>query len=97
MSGQVSGLGGWTRLVPSPDFNRLTYRVTTAAREVLEFRGDPQREDRFSPIRLPALEIGPRLLSMIDSLEQKIPRDFVGTDGGLMLARRFNDGEGRGL
>ena len=84
-------------LVPSPDFNRLTYRRITGDREILEFRGDPQREDRFSPFRLPALEIGPHLLSIIDSLEQKIPHDVVARGTDLMYGRRLKAGEGKGL
>ena len=75
-------------LVPSPDFNRLTYRVVTRERVILEFRGDSERKDRFSPFRLPPLEIGPRLLSLIDSLEQKIPSELVRGSSGFMLARR---------
>lgn len=75
-------------LVPSPEFNRLAYHHVAAGRDVLEFRADPRRQDHFSPFRLAALEIGPRLLSIIDSLEEKIPRHFVAAGKGLMLGGR---------
>ncbi|MDQ2942980.1 MAG: hypothetical protein M3R21_04825, partial [Candidatus Dormibacteraeota bacterium] len=65
-------------LVPSPAFNRLVYRQVTGGREVLEFRGHPQGDDRFSPFRVPALEIGPRLLSIIDSLDERVPPHLLG-------------------
>ncbi len=75
-------------LVPSPDFNRIAYRVESGDREVLEFRGDPLRDDRYSTFRVPPLEIGPRLLSVIDSLEEHIPPHVIRADRGLILARR---------
>jgi hypothetical protein len=75
-------------LVPSPDFNRIAYRHTTGDREILEFRGDPLRDDRYSGFRVPPLEIGPRLLTMIDSLQEHIPLHAIGGAAGLMLAGR---------
>jgi hypothetical protein len=75
-------------LIPSPDFNRIAYRVTSGNREILEFRGDPLREDRYSSFRVPPLEIGQRLLAMIDSLAEHIPPRVIRGDSGLMLARR---------
>jgi len=35
-------------LIPSPDFNRIAYRRTAGEREILEFRGDPLRDDRYA-------------------------------------------------
>jgi hypothetical protein len=75
-------------LLPSPDFNRLAYRRTAGDREILEFRGDPIREDRYSTFRVPVLEIGPQLLSAIDSLEEAIPLHLARGAEGLLLAAR---------
>ena len=75
-------------LVPSPDFNRIAYRVASGDREVLEFRGDPSRDDRYSTFRVPPLEIGPRLLAVIDSLAEHIPPHVIRGADGLMMARR---------
>ena len=78
-------------LVPSPDFNRIAYRHTSAAREILEFRGDPSRDDRYSTFRVPPLEIGPRLLAVIDSIEAHIPLHVIRGAAGLMLGVRRGD------
>ncbi|TAN31616.1 hypothetical protein EPN29_12340 [bacterium] len=75
-------------LLPSPDFNRLAYRRTAGDREVLEFRGDPLRSDRYSTFRVPPLEIGPRLLTVIDSLQEVVPLRLARGTAGLMLATR---------
>jgi hypothetical protein len=75
-------------LVPSPDFNRIAYRVTSGDRVRLEFRGDPSREDRYSTFRVPPLEIGLRLLAVIDSLKEHIPMHVIRGTEGLMMARR---------
>jgi hypothetical protein len=75
-------------LVPSPDFNRIVYRVAVGDRVRLEFRGDPSREDRFSSFRVQALEIGPRLLAVIDALQEHIPPQLIHGTEGLMVARR---------
>jgi hypothetical protein len=75
-------------LIPSPDFNRIAYRVKSGNREILDFRGYPGRDDRFAAFRVPPLEIGPRLLSVIDSLAEHIPARLIGRAGGLMIARR---------
>jgi hypothetical protein len=75
-------------LIPSPDFNRIAYRVASGDREVLEFRGDPSRDDRYSTFRVPPLEIGPRLLAVIDSLAEHIPPRVIRGADGLMMARR---------
>ena len=75
-------------LIPSPDFNRIAYRRIAKDREILEFRGDPLRDDRYSGFRVPPLEIGPRLLSMIDALHEHVPLPAIGGPAGLMLAAR---------
>jgi hypothetical protein len=82
----VSIQSAW--LIPSPDLNRIAYRHTAGDREILEFRGDPLRDDRYSGFRVPPLEIGPRLLTMIDSLQEHIPLHAIGGAAGLMLAGR---------
>ena len=75
-------------LIPSPDFNRIAYRRTDGDREILEFRGDPSQDDRYSRFRVPPLEIGPRLLSVIDALHENVPLPAIGGPGGLMLGAR---------
>jgi len=82
----VSIQSAW--LIPSPDFNRIAYRNAAGNREILEFRGDPIREDRYSGFRIPPLEIGPRLLTTIDTLQEHIPLHAIGGVAGLMLAGR---------
>ncbi|HEV2033052.1 MAG TPA: hypothetical protein VGU71_02465 [Candidatus Dormibacteraeota bacterium] len=75
-------------IIPSPDFNRIAYRHTASRREILEFRGNPVRDDRYSTFRVPPLEIGPRLLAVIDSLEERIPLHVIRATAGLMVAAR---------
>jgi hypothetical protein len=75
-------------LIPSPDFNRIAYRVASGDREILEFRGDPSREDHYSSFRVPPLDIGPRLLAVIDAVEEHVPPHLTRGATGLMLARR---------
>lgn len=75
-------------LIPSPDFNRIAYRVSAGDRVQLEFRGDPLRDDRYSTFRVPPLQIGTRLLTVIDSLEEHIPAHVIRGAAGLMLAGR---------
>jgi hypothetical protein len=75
-------------LIPSPDFNRIAYRVAEGDRVQLEFRGDPVREDRYSTFRVPPLEIGQRLLAVIDSLGEHVPPHLARGAKGLLLARR---------
>jgi hypothetical protein len=73
-------------LVPSPDLNRLAYHQVKEGRETLEFRAHPSRPDQFAPFRVPPLELGPRLLQVIDSLAEPIPRRLL--SGGEVLAVR---------
>jgi hypothetical protein len=77
-------------LIPSPDFNRVVYRIEAGGRVHLEFRGDPNREDRYSTFRIPPLEVGPRLLSVIDSLDERIPPRVIHGAAGLMMGRRHS-------
>ena len=79
---------GTAWLVPSPDFNRLAYRQAARGRVVLAFRGDPTRPDRYTPFLVPPLELGPRLLSVIDALEEPIPHQLLGSGLGLMVGHR---------
>jgi hypothetical protein len=71
-------------LVPSPDLNRLAYHQVKGGRETLAFRAYPDRTDAFAPFRVPPLELGPRLLQVIDSLTEPIPRHLL--IGGEVLA-----------
>jgi hypothetical protein len=75
-------------LIPSPDFNRIAYRVVSGDREILEFRGDPSRDDRYSSFRVPPLEIGPRLLAVIDALQEHVPPQLIHGTEELMVGRR---------
>jgi hypothetical protein len=75
-------------IVPSPDFNRLVYRTSSRGREILEFRADPSRDDRFSTFRVPPLEIGAWLLGIIDALDEHVPLHAIGGSAGLVLGVR---------
>src|SRR5260370_10038989 len=74
-------------LIPSPDFNRIAYRVKSGDREILEFRGDPTSEDRYSAFRVPPLELGPRLLAVIDPLGPHPPPPLFHGSQGFARAR----------
>jgi hypothetical protein len=54
-------------LVPSPDFNRLAYRTTSGNHDVLEFRADPDRPDKFSAFQVDPLQLGSALMSTISA------------------------------
>ncbi len=74
-------------LVPAPDFNRLTSRAPArGGREVeLHFRAHPDRDDAFTPFRTQTIDVGPRLLDIINAL----PPDTKPLPGArLVLARR---------
>ena len=75
-------------LVPSPDFNHLVYRTNPAGKEILEFRANPSGPDKYSRFRVPSLDIGPRLLEVIDSLEEHVPLQTIGGTAGLLLGSR---------
>ncbi|HET7421261.1 MAG TPA: hypothetical protein VFL27_12865 [Candidatus Dormibacteraeota bacterium] len=64
-------------LVPSIDFNRLSYRGKGKRGKGLElqFMASPTRVDRWTPFRCARLETGPRLLAIIDALPAtRVPR-----------------------
>lgn len=75
-------------VVPSPDFNRLAYDIEDGKTEVLEFHAYADREDKWTPYQVAAMDIGPHLLGVIDSLTETIPPDFLAEAPGLVLARR---------
>ena len=60
-------------LVPSPDFNQLTYRHRSGGREVLEFRARPGGDARFGSFEHDPREIGPKLLDAIGGLGEPLP------------------------
>lgn len=57
-------------VIPSADFNRLAYRGKGRRGKGLElqFMASPTRNDHWSPFRCGRLDLGPRLLAIIDSL-----------------------------
>jgi hypothetical protein len=57
-------------VVPSADFNRLTYRGAGRRNKGIElqFMGSPTRQDRWSAFRCERMDLGPRLINLIDSL-----------------------------
>lgn len=75
-------------ITPSHDFNRLAYKIVKNGTEVLEFRAYPDREDKWSRFQVAAMELGPHLLSVIDSLEEKIPPAFLTDHTGLVVGFR---------
>lgn len=62
-------------IVPSADFNRLTYRAAGRRGKgiELEFMASPTRTDHWAPFRCTRLELGPRLIQLVDSLPAKMP------------------------
>jgi hypothetical protein len=64
-------------LVPSADFNRLTYRGKGRGGKGIElqFMASPTRTDKWASFRCGRLETGPRLMAMVDALSPvKVPR-----------------------
>ncbi len=57
-------------IVPSADFNRLTYRGAGSRGKGIElqFMASPSRPDRWSAFRCERMDLGPRLVNLIDSL-----------------------------
>ena len=51
--------------MPSPDFNRLAYRVRDKGRDVLEFRASPTNPDAFALFRIDHMQVGPTLAGRI--------------------------------
>ena len=58
-------------LIPSPDFNRLAYRIVDGSREVLEFRGRPSGDDAFESFLIDPLQIGPAIVNCIRTSPQR--------------------------
>jgi hypothetical protein len=56
-------------IVPSAKFNRLTYRAAGRHGKgiELEFMASPTRQDRWSSFRCGRLDLGPKLMALIDS------------------------------
>ena len=57
-------------VVPAPDFNRLTtHSPARGGREIeLHFRAYPDRDDAYAPFRLDTVDLGQRLMKLIDAL-----------------------------
>ncbi|HLQ16533.1 MAG TPA: hypothetical protein VK256_11860 [Candidatus Eisenbacteria bacterium] len=57
-------------IVPSADFNRLTYRGAGRRGKGIElqFMASPTRQDRWSAFRCGRMDLGPKLIGVIDSL-----------------------------
>lgn len=57
-------------IVRSADFNRLTYRGAGRRGKglELEFMASPTRQDRWSAFRCGRMDLGPKLIALIDSL-----------------------------
>jgi len=57
-------------VVPSADFNRLSYRGAGRRGKGLElqFMASPTRQDRWSSFRCGRMDLGPKLIALIDSL-----------------------------
>jgi hypothetical protein len=76
-------------IVRSADFNRLTYRGAGRRGKGLElqFMASPTREDRWSAFRCGRMDLGPKLIDLIDSLPAgrtpKVP-------GAHLLLRRIS-------
>ena len=74
-------------IVPSADFNRLTYRGAGRRGKGLElqFMASPTRQDRWSAFRCARMDLGPKLIALIDSLPTgRAPR----VQGAHLLLRR---------
>ena len=74
-------------IVPSARFNRLTYRGAGRRGKGLElqFMASPTREDRWSAFRCGRMDLGPKLIYLIDSLPAvRAPR----VPGAHLLLRR---------
>ncbi|HEX6350094.1 MAG TPA: hypothetical protein VF160_11980 [Candidatus Dormibacteraeota bacterium] len=75
-------------LVPSPDFNRLADRRVVGTREIVHFFASPDKDDRWSSYRVQPLELGTRLLQIVDAQVGPLPRHLRGPGEGMLLAGR---------
>ncbi|HEV2034447.1 MAG TPA: hypothetical protein VGU71_09665 [Candidatus Dormibacteraeota bacterium] len=74
-------------IVPSAAFNRLTYRGAGRRGKGIElqFMASPTREDRWSTFRCGRMDLGPKLIAVIDSLRVgRVPQVL----GAHLLLRR---------
>jgi hypothetical protein len=83
---EASVMAAW--IVPSADFNRLTYRGAGRRGKGIElqFMASPTRQDRWSRFRSGRMEMGPKLVSLIDSLPMGRPPRVPGAH--LLLRRK---------
>ena len=67
-------------IVPSADFNRMTYRGKGkhAKGLELEFMARPVQTDKWSVFRCSRAELGPRLLAIVDGLPEGRPPRVAG-------------------
>jgi hypothetical protein len=75
-------------IVPSADFNRLTYRGAGPRGKGIElqFMASPTRLDHWSEFRSGRMEMGPKLIKLIDSLPLVRPPQVPGAH--LLLRRK---------
>ncbi|MFI5284626.1 MAG: hypothetical protein ACHQ0J_16095 [Candidatus Dormibacterales bacterium] len=75
-------------IVPSADFNRLTYRGAGPRGKGIElqFMASPTREDRWSAFRCERTDMGPKLINLIDALPAGHPPRVPGAH---LLLRRI--------
>ena len=75
-------------LVPSADFNRLAYRGEGRRGKGIElqFMASPSRSDRWAGFRCGRMDLGPRLITLIDSLPAGPAPRVAGSH--LLLRRR---------
>jgi hypothetical protein len=75
-------------IVPSADFNRLSYRGAGRRGKGIElqFMASPTREDRWSAFRCERTDMGPKLINLIDALPAGHPPRVPGAN--LLLRRR---------
>ncbi len=74
-------------VVPSADFNKHAYRgVGRRGKGIeLQFMASPTRDDRWSDFRCTRVELGPRLMAIVDSLPTRHPPRIAGAQ--LLLGR----------
>jgi hypothetical protein len=75
-------------IVPSADFNRLTYRGAGPRGKGIElqFMASPTRQDHWSEFRCERMDMGPKLIDLIDSLPAGRPPQVPGAH--LLLRRQ---------
>ena len=75
-------------IVPSADFNRLSYRGAGRRGKGIElqFMASPTRQDRWSAFRCERMDMGPELINLIDSLPAGRPPRVPGAH--LLLRRK---------